>query len=534
MIVDKLEITNFRCFSAFALPLGGSLFLVSENGVGKSALLAAIAHALGQDRTITKADFGDLNKPLEIVATLSGFEKADQKHFPKELSFAGPKPTLKIGFRAQWNAGEEEIDDAICGFPDHGWKGASKTQRAALQVIWLPADRDTTRLLNLSTRRSFWARLAGALNLDPAFVLAGNELETALKKLAATPELTQLLKDLSDSLGGIIPKQSAQAFTLGLRGEASDVDLLREFDLLLSNGSATLPIYRQSDGLAQLAVFVFALRSLIADPKAILLIDEPEISLHPQAQRALAAACLSLPNQSVIATHSSNILDRADFRKVVRLHQSSSGTVAARSAALTEPEARRLARFVNPLTAEACFARKVIFVEGYSDRVVLLQLAARLKRNLDAEGITVVSLDGGSALGTYLRLLGPQGLNLVALGLCDEDKEKRWISELSGAGIPVTDRASLEAAGFFVCVKDLEQEFVRALGLADAQTVIAAEGETNTFTNFQKQPAYAGKPLEEQLRSFLHKDATQWAIPLVDGLNLSSIPGPLDELFKRL
>lgn len=534
MIIDKLEITNFRCFPTFSLDVGRSLFFVSENGVGKSSLLAAIARAMGQERATAKADFADLSKPLEIIVTLSGFEKPDQKYFPKELSFAGPKPSLRIGFRAQWNAAEEEVDDAVCGFPDHGWKPASKAQREALKVIWLPSDRDTSRLLNLSARRSFWARLAGALDLDPALVVAGDEMEATLKKLAATPELTKLLKDLSDSLGDIIPKHASQGFTLGLRAEGTETDLLREFDLLLSSGNTALPVQRQSDGLAQLAVFVFALRSLIAEPKTILLIDEPEISLHPQAQRALIASCLELPNQSLIATHSSNVLDRADLRSVIRLHRPSGATVPACAAALTDAESKRLTRFVSPLTAEACFARKVVFVEGYSDRVVLLQLAAKLKRNLDAEGITVLSLDGGCGLGTYLRLFGPQGLNLAPLGLCDEDKEKRWIDELFGAGIAVTDRASLKASGFFVCVKDLEQEFIRALGLAQTQAIIAAEGQAATFATFQKQPKYASQPLEEQLRSFLHNAATQWAIPLVDGLNLSAIPGPLDELFKTL
>jgi Predicted ATP-binding protein involved in virulence len=48
MKLKKLEITNFRCFESLALDLDEQLtVLVAENGVGKTAILDAIAVALG-------------------------------------------------------------------------------------------------------------------------------------------------------------------------------------------------------------------------------------------------------------------------------------------------------------------------------------------------------------------------------------------------------------------------------------------------------------------------------------------------------
>jgi predicted ATP-dependent endonuclease of OLD family len=279
---------------------------------------------------------------------------------------------------------------------------------------------------------------------------------------------------------------------------------------------------------------VFALQAMTKEPKALLLVDEPEISLHPQAQRALVGLIRKLPNQSIVATHSSNILDRADPRTLLRLHRDATSVVAKKTAALTDDDATWLVRFANPLTTEACFARKVILVEGYSDRIVLQRLARRLGRDLDAEGVSVLSLDGGSGVGAHIALLGKTGLDLGILGLCDEDKEELWIKEVSKAGIPVSDRASLGFEGFFVCVRDLEQEFIRALGIAAVQALIAAENETSSFAKFAAQPAHSGAPLDEQLRRFLHGRNVRWAAPLADAIDLKTIPGPLNDLFSRL
>ena len=166
--------------------------------------------------------------------------------------------------------------------------------------------------------------------------------------------------------------------------------------------------------------------------------------------------------------------------------------------------------------------------------MALLHLASRLDRDLDAEGVTIIAMDGGGAIGTYLRLFGAAGLKLTVLGMCDEDKESKWISELQKASFAAKDRASMKAEGFMVCTKDLEQEFVRALGLAAAQAVISNDGEGSAFVAFQKQPAHSGAPLDEQLRRFFQKDKIRWAVPLVDALNLKAIPGPLNDLIGQI
>ncbi len=185
MVIDSVEIANFRSFKTFSLKLDGdSVFLVSENAAGKTSLLLAITKALGRDRTATLADFADSEKPIEIVLTLSSFDRVDQASFPKELSFTGTVPSLRIGFRAEWNASEEEAN-SLCGFPDHDWKTATREQRDALRIVWLPAYRDPVRLLQLAATRGFWSKLFASMYIDPAIATAVSEVDSALRKFAA-------------------------------------------------------------------------------------------------------------------------------------------------------------------------------------------------------------------------------------------------------------------------------------------------------------------------------------------------------------
>jgi hypothetical protein len=155
-------------------------------------------------------------------------------------------------------------------------------------------------------------------------------------------------------------------------------------------------------------------------------------------------------------------------------------------------------------------------------------------RDLDAEGITVIALDGGAGIGAYLRLFGPGGLGISVLGMCDEDKETQWQTELQKAGFPATSRQAMQQAGFKVCVKDLEEEFISAMGATAVQGVIASEGDAAAFAAFQGQPTQASVSLPEQLRRFLHKNNTRYAIPLVDALDLKAIPAVPKDLLSGL
>jgi hypothetical protein len=183
-------------------------------------------------------------------------------------------------------------------------------------------------------------------------------------------------------------------------------------------------------------------------------------------------------------------------------------------------------------------ARTIVLVEGISDQVALEALAERRGRNLDAEGISVVAIGGAQAIGKFLTLYGPRGRDVELAGLYDaaEEREFRRGLDRAGLGSDLT-RVEMEQLGFYVCVADLEDELIRALGAAAVEDVVDAHGDLGPFRTLQKQPAWQGRPTEEQLRRFMGSGGRRkirYARFLVEALDLDRVPRPLDQLLAHV
>lgn len=186
----------------------------------------------------------------------------------------------------------------------------------------------------------------------------------------------------------------------------------------------------------------------------------------------------------------------------------------------------------------ACGTRAVVLVEGVSDRVALEALAARRGRDLGAEGVSVVAIGGAQAIGRFLDRYGPRGLDIRLAGLCDvgEESDFRRGLERAGFGSNLT-RAEMESRGFYVCVEDLEDELIRALGVESVEGIADAQGDLRSFRTLQKQAAWQGRPRQEQLRRFMGSGGRRkirYARLLVDALDLGRVPRPLDGVLAHV
>ncbi len=187
---------------------------------------------------------------------------------------------------------------------------------------------------------------------------------------------------------------------------------------------------------------------------------------------------------------------------------------------------------------EATSPRAVVLVEGISDGRALEALAERRGRDLEAEGVAVVPMGGAQAIGRFLRRFGPEGLDVGLAGLCDAGEERDFRRGLEGAGLGShLTRADMERLGFYVCEADLEDELIRALGADAVLEVVEAQGDLGPFRTLQKQPAWDGRPLEDQLRRFMGSGGSRkirYARLLVDALDLAQVPRPLDAVLARV
>ncbi|MGX1128219.1 hypothetical protein RKD49_000409 [Streptomyces glaucescens] len=173
--------------------------------------------------------------------------------------------------------------------------------------------------------------------------------------------------------------------------------------------------------------------------------------------------------------------------------------------------------------------RAVVLLEGPSDVAAVNALAAGRGRDLAAEGVCVLPIGGAMSVGRFAHLLGPPGLGLRLTGLCDEAERRYYARAL--------ERAGAARQEFFVCAADLEDELIRALGVARVEELVRAEGDLRALRTFLRQPAQQGRTAQQQLRRFFGTKKGRkihYGRVLVEALAPDRAPAPLDGLLAGL
>jgi CRISPR-associated exonuclease Cas4 len=155
--------------------------------------------------------------------------------------------------------------------------------------------------------------------------------------------------------------------------------------------------------------------------------EEPELFLHPQIARATYDALkeISATDQVLLCSHSPYFVNLEDYKHIAIIRKASvdTGTKAFRvTTDLFEGEGERKKRFTmmqffNPDRNELFFARKVVLVEGPTEKAALPALARRL--GCFDHRVSVIDCGGKNNLILYMTVLN--AFSIPYLVLHDED-----------------------------------------------------------------------------------------------------------------
>ena len=203
------------------------------------------------------------------------------------------------------------------------------------------------------------------------------------------------------------------------------------------------------------------------------IMEEPELYLHPQAQRELFDSLLQLSkgeSQVLLCTHSSSFISLDQYRSIciVRKNTIEEGTTILQCGEELFPDAKdkdifNMTYWINPDRGELFFACKVILTEGPTDKIILPLLAHHL--GVFRHDYTVIDCGSKDTMPSYLQLLNKFKVPYVAVFDRDHQTGKSLdaIASADKATARVEQHINISLGNFVVLENDIEEE----LGITD-------------------------------------------------------------------
>jgi predicted ATP-dependent endonuclease of OLD family len=140
---------------------------------------------------------------------------------------------------------------------------------------------------------------------------------------------------------------------------------------------------------------------------ALFLIEEPEMYLHPQMQRSLYKTIRQIgeSNQIIYITHSPHFVTIPEFNEIILVSKDDNGTHIRKSTLEADEGLKnKFRKELDPERNEMFFAKKLLIVEGDTEKMAFPEFAKRLKIDFDSVGSTIIEVGGKRNLIDFVEL----------------------------------------------------------------------------------------------------------------------------------
>lgn len=471
MKLTQFSITGHAVLQNLDVAVRNHLVVIGANDVGKTSILRLLNLILGASmqqiyQGLTPADIRDPEEPLVVQARLKELTEDEAGQFAFAMTVEDDEPNYLL-VRLEARIPEDDADGVAIErfFPDSGTRRA--VTREQLQTIgwrYLPANRTSTADY-MDGRNSPFRSMLDSVDVGDEISDLGGLLDQFNDKLEANPALQKLRQQIAAHLSRSIPRSYTED-SLAIRTAADPAqEPLHDVTIFLKEGERLLGLAEQSDGMRQLMSLTFF--DLAQAAANIVAVDEPEIHLHPSSQRTVATLFAESTKQRLVVTHSPYVVQRFEPKHVLVIDPDSRARqIDADNFTSVEKE---MLHWWSPQLLEGLTAKRILFVEGLADRIIVEDAARVMELSLDRLGVSVFVLDGADKFSHVLNVIGRGGFDLNICGLCDEDRKASWSNLLQ------VKPKKMDSVGFFVAATDLEHEYVQAIGARNVADELIAQ-----------------------------------------------------------
>lgn len=302
-----------------------------------------------------------------------------------------------------------------------------------LKMEFLDALRDAKTQLMMSGKNTLLNKVLS--------VRAENKIDELKSKLLELKELisekgsvfTEIKQSIEDFLKKVSFENSESKIDFIFAGVESS-DILKKIGLIY--GSKPIDIERNGLGRNNLLYISLLLSHLMQQVETeekrvfyrLIGIEEPEAHLHPHLQVHLSRNIdteSSDERQIIITSHSTHITSQLSLDDTIVLYNDENENKIKPYYLfkyIPKESKNYLSRHLDATKATLFFARKVIFVEGISEQLLIPEFFKIIyNQSLEQKGISLINV-GGVAFEHFLRIL-KEGYFIKGLVLTDSDSE---------------------------------------------------------------------------------------------------------------
>ncbi|MCJ8223690.1 AAA family ATPase [Bacillus sonorensis] len=422
MRLTKFSVENYKVFKdAFSIDFSKDsiIILTGRNNTGKSTILEAIDRFFQKEskpKTIPNDCFSKRNTPIKLTGvfeseteTITIVKKYEEDSAPK---FYADGKEIKSNHDLS-----ETLNEILDNQPFYITPYMSpENVKDLIQKIYADIIKnDLQRLENCEGN----SKEEKELELANEYIKVKKSIPEFLKKIKSNTDnlLERVSNDVSENLRTLFSNEHLSLNVIGGESEGFSLnDILKSTNSSVnidSKNQSEMPLENQGTGLQRMSL-IYLIQSMIqsrlmgeGDDK-LLLIDEPEAFLHPEAVRALSRSLYKIGEKMplMISTHSPILIDlsekhtsiqvfRVGEKEAIQLYKSLSKQFDE-----NDIQNMKILNYVDSYVNEFFFAEKILIVEGDTEYIAFKHFA-----ELENENVHIIRARGKATIVTLMKIL---------------------------------------------------------------------------------------------------------------------------------